>query len=85
MLPDTELWPNEYVQVVFDSDPTAEVAHLRSKSADARRAAAGVPAKHRGNLLRMSCLSSALHEAESAKTPACIACSAVHQGRNSRW
>lgn len=41
VLPDTELWPNEYVQVVFDSDPTAEVAHLRSKSSDARRAAAG--------------------------------------------
>ena len=46
VLPDTELWPNEYVQVVFGSDPTAEVAHLRSKSADARRAAAGVHAKH---------------------------------------
>lgn len=37
VLPDEERWPNEYVQLVFDSDPTAEVPHLRGKTAEERR------------------------------------------------
>lgn len=41
VLPDQERWPNEYVQLVFDGEPTAEVPHLRGLSVAERRRYAG--------------------------------------------
>lgn len=41
VLPDEERWPHEYVQLVFDGEPTAEVPHLRGLSAAERRRYAG--------------------------------------------
>ena len=41
MLPDEEAWENDYVQVVFDGEPTADVSHLRGLPPAQRRAFAG--------------------------------------------
>lgn len=42
VLPDEDLWANEYVQLVFDGEPTAGMTQLKSLSAAQRRACAGV-------------------------------------------
>lgn len=46
MLPDEEAWENDYVQLVFDGEPTDHISHLRDLPPEQRRAYAGARISH---------------------------------------